>query len=200
MKYKATFVHLGLAMALLVAMTGCETVGQSAGLGAVLGAGTGAVIGHQSGHALEGAAIGAAVGAATGAIAKDISNKRKASREQTVQQYPTYQPSQGLFVNLEEYGVIPSVVRPGGYIEATLTYALLGTGGSVSVVETRALYNARGKVADLSSNNRTREDGTWLSAQQIKLPNNLAPGQYTLQQIVNVGGNVVSGASGFTVQ
>jgi len=197
---KTLLINAGLSLAMVFAMTGCETTGQSAGLGAALGAGAGAIIGHQSGHALEGAAIGALVGGATGAIAKDIQNRRQASREETMQQHPTYQPSQGLFVNLEGYGVIPSVVSPGGYIEASLTYAILGSGGTVNVVETRTLYNSRGKVADLSSNNRSREDGTWLSAQQIKLPGNLAPGQYTLQQTVNVSGNVVSGTSDFTVQ
>jgi len=198
MKRITKIACLMMAVGVTMGMVGCETVGQSAGLGAALGGATGAVIGHQSGNALEGAAIGAAVGAASGAIAKDIHNRRKRSRQETEQQY-NYQPAQGQIMNLEEYSVIPSVVRPGGRIEATMEYALLGTNGAVTVTETRKLLRNDQIIAELSSKQVTRDDGTWLSAQQIKLPNDLPPGVYTLQQRAYTNQSAVSGISRFTV-
>lgn len=61
-----------LLLAMVLAVTGCESVGPKAGTGAVvgglLGATAGGIIGHQSGHGLEGAGIGAVAGAVGGGL------------------------------------------------------------------------------------------------------------------------------------
>ena len=61
-----------VVLCLVVALSGCQSMGEKAKTGTVagglLGAAAGGIIGHQSGHGLEGAAIGAGVGALGGAL------------------------------------------------------------------------------------------------------------------------------------
>ena len=72
MRDNARFV----AMLVLLAAVGCESMGtaaqsktnQGAVLGGLLGAGTGAIIGNQTGHAGAGTAIGAGLGALGGGL------------------------------------------------------------------------------------------------------------------------------------
>lgn len=68
-----SIILAALSLALVVALTGCETSPRADGavLGGALGAGLGAIVGHQSGHQGEGALIGAGAGALIGAIAGD---------------------------------------------------------------------------------------------------------------------------------
>ena len=58
------------AVALAIAISGCETAGKNTaigtGIGVAAGAGLGAIIGHQSGDRTRGAALGAALGGALG--------------------------------------------------------------------------------------------------------------------------------------
>ena len=61
---------LGISVAGLLLLSGCENMDdrttRNTGIGAATGAVIGGVIGHQSGDAAEGAAIGAAAGGAGG--------------------------------------------------------------------------------------------------------------------------------------
>ena len=67
---------IGVAAAVAVILSGCESMGtaaqskttQGAVLGGLLGAGTGAIIGNQSDHAGAGTAIGAGLGALGGGL------------------------------------------------------------------------------------------------------------------------------------
>ncbi|HNR32257.1 MAG TPA: hypothetical protein PKI11_15305 [Candidatus Hydrogenedentes bacterium] len=178
---------------------GCETYGQSAGLGALVGGGAGAIIGHQSGHALEGAAIGAALGAATGLIVHDVKARRARTAEETAQQY-NYQPSQGLKLQIERSEVLPNFVARGNEVESQVQYALLGSGGGVEVTEKRTLLRGGQVVSELSSESFVRSDGTWVSSQRFRLPNDLQPGEYAVMQRVSTAQHVVSGTAPFTVQ
>ncbi len=72
-----------LFIALVLVLSGCESMGPKTKTGAVagglIGAAAGGIIGHQSGSGLEGAAIGAAVGALSGGLigsAMDESDKK----------------------------------------------------------------------------------------------------------------------------
>jgi hypothetical protein len=199
MKVAITVVSCVLAVAMVFAMAGCETYGQAGGLGAALGGGAGAIIGHQSGHALEGAAIGAVVGGLTGLIAHDIKARRAKSREETAAAY-NYQPAQGEMLTFERTEVLPGTVRPGEMIESSVQYALLGTGSGIQVTESRALLRGDQVLSDLSSKGFTRQDGTWVSSQQFRLPGNLQPGQYTLLTRVNTAQSAISGRANFWVQ
>lgn len=185
--------------ALAISMVGCETYGQAGGLGAALGAGAGAVIGHQSGHALEGAAIGALVGGITGLIAHDIKARRARTREETMAAY-NYQPAQGEMLTFERAEVLPMTVRPGETIEGSIQYALLGVGGGVQVSEMRTLLRGDQVLADLSTKNFNRTEGTWVSSQEFRLPGDLQPGHYTLVTSVRTAQSAISGRASFTVQ
>ncbi len=199
MKLSVKVLSCALVLCVVVALAGCETYGQAGGLGAALGGAAGAVIGHQSGHAVEGALIGAAVGGATGLIAHDIKAKKAKNREQTAAEY-NYQPAQGEEMLFERTEVLPKTVRAGEMIEGTIQYALLGAGGGVQVNETRTLMRGDKVIADLSAKNFTRDDGTWVSTQQFRLPADQQPGEYTLLTTARTAQSAISGRARFTVQ
>ncbi|MBI2435377.1 MAG: glycine zipper family protein [Candidatus Hydrogenedentes bacterium] len=182
-----------------LALSGCETYGEAGGLGAGLGAVTGAVIGNQSGHALEGAAIGAVVGGLAGLVAHDIKVHKQRSREETVQDL-RYEPSQGLVLKFISAEVLPSVARPGDLMQANFTYALLGAGAGIGVTETRTLLRGDRLLSDLASKTDTRDDGTYVSSQEFRLPNDIMQGIYTLDTRVTAGQNSISAKATFSVQ
>lgn len=192
---------MGITVILLsVALVGCESYGGAAGLGALVGGGAGAVIGNQSGHALEGAAIGAALGALTGLIIHDVKVHRQRSAEETAQVYQ-YQPTQGLKVVLERSEALPNRVMPGNEVESQIQYAILGAGPGIEVVEQRMLLSANGQVLkQLSSESTVRTDGTWVSSQSFRLPNDMQPGAYAVQQRISAGPHVISDNAQFLVQ
>jgi hypothetical protein len=199
MKHKTTAVGaLGLAVVMILA-AGCETVPRGAALGGALGAGTGAVIGHQSGHAGEGALIGGLVGAAAGAVASDIRARRTKSAQQTAQTYD-YQPSQGEVLKLESVSVLPSQVKRGNMVEASIQYALLGTGsGGAAVRESRTLMQGGQVVAEIGTKNFTRDDGTWVSTAQFKVLDSLELGEVSMVQVIETGQSRISGTAKFTI-
>ncbi len=178
---------------------GCQTYAGGGTLGAGLGAGAGAAIGSTKGKALEGALIGAVAGAAIGLIGHDIKARRAKSQEQTAQEY-RYEPSQGEMLTWEQGQVQPSSARPGTMVEATAQYALLGSGGGVQVSESRKLFQGDRMLAEVSTRNFTRTDGTWVSAQNVRLPGNLAPGQYSIRTEVTTNKSRVSGIAPFFVE
>lgn len=198
MKHNRTkWLALGLALVMIVA-TGCETVGKGAGLGAAIGAGAGAIIGHQSGHAGEGAAIGALLGAAAGAIASDIRARKAKTAQETAEAY-NYQPTQGLKLVFENTMANPVSVKPGDITEVSIQYALMGTGGSIPVKETRVLKQNGQVIAQLESQEITREDGTWISTARITVTSNLKPGECQVVQTVSTGQHTISGTATFIV-
>lgn len=192
-------ISLLTVVSMVIVWVGCETYGQAGGLGAAVGAGAGAIIGHQSGHALEGAAIGALVGGITGLIAHDIKVRRARSREETVAAY-NYQPTQGEMLTFERAEVLPRTVRPGETIEGSIQYALLGVGAGVQVTEMRTLLRGDQVMADLSTQNFNRTEGTWVSSQEFRLPGDIQPGNYTLVTSVRTAQSAISGRASFTVQ
>jgi len=200
LKHMKTQLFCGLlAGAMVIGMAGCESYGQAAGLGAGIGAASGAVIGHQSGRALEGAAIGAAVGAAAGAVAHDIKVRRQRTREETMAAY-NYQPAQGEMLTFEQTDIMPRTARPGELVETSVQYALLGTGGGTQVTEQRVLMRGEQVLAELSTKNFTRDDGTWVSTQPVRLSNNMSPGNYTIRTRVTTAQSAISGNANFYVQ
>ena len=194
---KAICFTLVLGM-IALGFAGCETYGEAAGLGGALGAGTGAIIGHQSGHTVEGALIGGALGAVTGLIVHDVKVRQAKSRQETAQTY-NYQPSQGEMLTFERAEVLPASVRPGEEISSTMQYALLGVGSGAQVSEQRTLMQGDRVISDISTQNFTRQDGTWVSDLPFRLPGNLQPGQYTVVTTVRTSRSAISGRAAFTV-
>lgn len=80
-----------LFLCLILAFTGCESMGEKtkggALIGGIVGAGAGGIIGHQSGHGIEGAAIGAAVGAISGGL---IGNQLDKADQKAKEDNPNY--------------------------------------------------------------------------------------------------------------
>lgn len=191
MRKKGVMKAIVFACVSALAIAGCATAGQSAGAGAGGGALLGGIIGHQSGHAVEGALIGAAVGALAGYGFHKVKVKREEARqtrsaEQTIQE-KSYEPDQGLKVDVEDYQVTPGTVAPGDTVKAKLVYATLGTGDEgVKVKETRELRVEDSKK-ELDQATETRTDGTWESTVDIEIPDTAKAGQYTLAQSVQVG-------------
>ncbi len=193
------WVSLGLVGCVSVALSGCQTYGEAGGLGAGAGALAGGIIGHQSGHAIEGALIGAALGGAAGLIAHDIKVKRERNREQTIAAYPTYVPTQGEMLQMERSEILPATVRPGENAEASVQYALLGTGPGLQVSEQRSLMRGDKLIAEVSTHNFTRDDGTWVSTQPFRVPTNLQPGPYTIITSVRTAQSSISSSANFNV-
>lgn len=188
------------AIALCAALfAGCQTYGQGGALGAGLGAGAGAAIGSTRGKALEGALIGAVAGAAVGLIGHDIKARRAKSQEQTAREYQ-YEPAQGEMLTWENGLVQPQNARPGEMVTATAQYALLGSGGGVQVTESRRLYQGDRMIAEVSTRNFTRTDGTWASEQNIRVPNNLGPGHYSIRTEITTKKSRISGNAPFFVE
>lgn len=187
------------SLCILFAAAGCETYGQAGGLGAVLGAGTGAIIGNQSGHSGEGALIGGVVGGLAGLVAHDVKARKQKAAAATAAQY-NYQPTQGEMLTLESCQVLPSAIQRGNLVEASIQYAILGTGGGTQVTEARSLRRGDQVISEVSSKTFTRDDGTWVSTQQFKVPENLEPGTYTVVQVVQTAQSRISGTSQFQAQ
>ncbi|MCK5863486.1 MAG: hypothetical protein KAH38_13430 [Candidatus Hydrogenedentes bacterium] len=197
-KRSALWISLVLTVCLGLVTSGCETYGQAGGLGAGLGAVAGGIIGAQSGHALEGAAIGGVIGGVGGLIAHDIKARRMRSKAETETAY-NYTPVQGEMLTLERTEVLPATVRPGEMADASIQYALLGAAAGIQVSEQRSLKQGDRMIADISTHNFTRDDGTWVSSQPIRLPSNLNPGQYTIVTTVRTSRSAISSQAQFTV-
>lgn len=101
-------------------------------------------------------------------------------------------------LEIEEVAVAPQRVQPGGAVEASMEYALLGS-GEVPVTETRVVQKDGKTLQVLSNETFARTGGTWVSEFNFTVPSGLAPGTYTLVQQVQAGGAVSNRAANFTV-
>ncbi len=187
-----------LALALVAGMSGCETTGESAGLGALIGAGAGGAIGGIAGGgkgAAIGAAVGAGVGAAGGAIAHDVRESRAeriATPAQTAQTY-SYQPSAGQSMVFEDARVQPTVARRGQFVDVRMQYALLGAPDGVELTERRTVLKNGEVISQISAEEHVRNDGTWVSSQEFRIPDSWTPGEYIIEQSASSSRLTVSG-------
>jgi uncharacterized protein YcfJ len=192
-------VCIAAAMIAALAAAGCQTYGESAAAGAATGAAAGAIIGNQSNSQGEGAVIGAVLGGLGGLIAHDVKVNKAEDRSQTAKEYG-YDSTQGEVLELEDVQVYPRMVESGNMLEATIQYALLGTpSDGVAVRETRRLKRGGETIADLSTKNFTRTDGTYVSTLPFELPRRLEPGEYTMVQIVQTPQSQIMGSVKFIV-
>jgi hypothetical protein len=195
-------ITCGLVLGLGVSLTGCETTGESAGLGAVFGATAGAIIGNQSGNSEQGALIGAVIGGFSGAIVHDVQKskvERRMTAEETVIEYD-YQPTQGESLVFEDSSIEPESIVRGSMATAGMQYAILGTGAGKQVTETRVIKRNGEIISKISSQKYTRNDGTWVSTQQFRIPENWEAGKYTLEQSADTIKSSVMGTTNFYVE
>ncbi len=190
---------------LVASVAGCQTTGESAGLGALIGAGAGAVIGGIAGDgkgAAIGAAVGAGVGAAGGAIAHDVRKSRAEriqSPQQTAEQYH-YTPAAGQSLKFEDASITPAVTKRGQFVEARMQYALLGAPDGTAITERRVILKGDQLISEISAEEHTRNDGTWVSLQEFKVPDSWTAGDYTIEQTVQTSRLTVSGRARFRVE
>jgi hypothetical protein len=186
----------------IVMLTGCASNREAGGLGAVIGGVAGAVIGHQSGRGAEGAVIGAAIGGLSGLAIRDVkeTNARKRADAATTAQQYNYRPAEGLSLSFEDGTISPGTVPRGTFVEASMQYALLGSGVGKQITETRIIKKDDEVVSQISSKKFTRNDGTWVSNQQFKVPDSWTPGEYVLEQTVETIDSTVFGTTRFYVQ
>lgn len=188
----------GITATALVAsglLAGCETTGQSTGLGALVGAGVGYAVGGE-----KGALIGAAVGAGAGFAAHKIKERRTRTAQQTAAEY-NYAPDQGLKVDLRPTTLVsPSTVPVGNTMNAEMEYAILGAGTTGAEVHEKQLINKDGQLhGTLLDRKIVREDGTWIVTNPIQITDEVAPGNYELNQNVQVADLSYSKTTPFTV-
>lgn len=205
MNLKMNSLALAIALLLVAGMTGCQTYGESAGLGGLIGAGAGALIGGTTGGedgALIGAAVGGALGATGGLIVHDVRRSRAEQvkpAQQTAEVYQ-YKPSYGQSLVFEEANVRPPVANRGQYVKASMQYALLGEPSGTRVTERRVVLQNDQVVSQISAEEHQRNDGTWVSEQEFRIPESWAPGEYVLEQVVSTSRLTVSGRVRLMVQ
>jgi hypothetical protein len=163
------------------------------------GALLGGLIGSTKGKALEGALIGGAVGALAGYVIHKINTTQTRTAQQTVQDY-NYQPNQGFKLDVRSGSVAPGTVNQGQSVKAAIEYATLGTGPSgVNVEEVRVLKKDQAVLTELNRDKVIRNDGTWRNEIEFQVPQNAAPGDYTIVQQVNALGTSYSKELTFSV-
>ena len=189
-----------LVFILIVSLFGCATNGyydpaRSAGAGALGGAATGAALGSIIGAATGSAATGAWVGAAAGAVVGGVGgylyanhmNSQTRSAQAAAQSY-NYSPAQGNVVAIEKADVNPSRARAGQQVNMTMAYTFL-TPNNVPVSATlgREVRFGGAIVGQPYQVQVTNANGTYVDQIAFSVPNNAAPGTYTVTNTVSSG-------------
>ena len=192
---------LALLAVLVLLLPGCAFLKEHKK--AVIGAGIGAVAGAGVGYAVrgkKGALVGAGLGAVAGAAIGEYLHRRDKTAQQTYQEH-SYQPTQGVRVELVGAGADPSTVSPGGQVILQATYALMApnAGQELQVTETRLVTLNGVKVAETPTN-VARTPGTYTSKVPITLPSNAASGNYTYTVTVAAAGQASRLDSAFAVR
>ncbi len=108
-------------------------------------------------------------------------------REAAVAKY-NYCPTGGCLVRIETVEVQPDITKKGGTLHLTTTYTILTADGvSIPVVTSREIFfkgQSLGKTKDIATR---RDNGTWKQEIDFALPENVAPGLYTLVTKINTG-------------
>jgi hypothetical protein len=196
-----------------VSLVGCATESgyydpyRSAGAGALGGAATGAAIGSIIGAATGSAATGAWIGAAAGgtlglvggALYAEHRNSEIRSSQAAAQAY-NYQ-GQGNVVSVDNVSASPSTVRPGQQVNMGMTYTILTPSNApVSVNLVREIrYNGQ-VVGSPYQTTVSNDNGTYSDNVSYTLPNNAAPGTYTVISKVTSSYGSSARDAYFTVQ
>ena len=94
---------------------------------------------------------------------------------------------------------VPTAVllRLAGISRLVVFGAVLGLAAAMESIQ---LLQGDRVIADVSSSNFNRTDGTWVSDQEIRMPSNSAPGVYTIVTRVSTAQSAISGRAQFTVE
>ena len=178
---------------LVVSLAGCVTdsgyydPARSAGAGALGGAATGAaigsIIGAASGHAGTGAWVGAAAGGVLGGVGGALyaSHRNSEIRSgQAAAQANNYQ-GQGNVVSVDNVTASPAAVRPGQPVNLGMNYTILTPDNQpVSATLVREIRYQGNLLGSPYQTTVTNSNGSYNDSVAYSLPNNAAPGVYTV--------------------
>jgi hypothetical protein len=163
----------------------------------------GAIIGGLIKGDLKGAGIGAAAGGAIGfayawgkclSLYSTLKSQQVAGYSETAQR-TRYKPSQGQVVKIEDFGLLPTAVSPGGAVKMNGSYYVLAPEGAkeMKVTETRVVkyYDpAKRQWVDLGQVDQeiTAAPGLRKADGNFDIPKDVPEGQYRIAFKVNAGG------------
>ena len=190
-------------------LVGCASEGYQRHEGAIIGGGAGAaaggalggVIGAQSGHTGTGIVIGSLLGALAGAGIGHYAYDRKRTEAEAQQQYGyDYNQSKATLVRIDDVFASPGTVRPGGTVDLSTTYTVLGQqGATMEVVETREIRHA-GELLGKPQVTVQRQGGTYTSRVPLTLTGSGQRGVYTVYATIQSGGSSDAREFTFIVQ
>ena len=171
------------------------------GAGAVTGGAVGGVIGSQSGHTGAGIVIGSLLGALAGAGVGHYAYDQKRTEAAAQKQYAyDYNQSKAYLVRIDDVSASPGIVRPGGTVDLSTTYTVLGPqGATMEVIETREIRHA-GELVGKPQVTVQRQGGTYTSRVPLMLPGSGQRGVYNVYATIQSGGSSDSREFTFTVQ
>jgi len=177
-----------------------EGAAVGAGGGAVAGGVVGGVIGAKTGHTTVGIVLGALLGGLAGAaIGHYAYDKRQTEAEAQKKYDDDYNKTQAHLVRVENAGVTPYTVAPGGTVELAATYTVLGPqGASMEVTEIREVRH-EGILEGKPEVTIKREGGTCESKIPLGLPKNAHRGEYRVITTVQSGNSSDARESAFIV-
>ncbi len=199
-----------LALLFMVSLFGCATErgyydpGRSTAAGALGGAAAGAAIGSIIGAATGSPATGAWVGGATGGglggyLYSAHQNKLAYDRNTAARTY-SYQPSQGNLVDIDSASVSPNSVSPGQRVNMQMTYTILSpTPAPTTVTISREVTKDGASLAQPHQTQVTNNNGTFSDQVGYTVPNNAAPGTYTVTSRISSSYGSDQETSYFTV-
>ncbi len=159
------------------------------------------MIGAQSGHTGTGVVIGSLLGALAGAAIGHYAYDQNRTEEAAQQQYAyDYNQSKTNLVRIDDVFASPATVRPGGTLDLSTTYTVLGPrGATMEVIETREIRHA-GELLGKPQVTVQRQGGTYTSRVPLMLPRSAQRGVYTVYATIQSGGSSDSREFTFIVQ
>lgn len=172
-----------------VLLTGCATMEQSAGLAALGCAAAGGLVGGLTGSAGIGAATFAGCGAlaAIGIYSYHTSQTRTAQQDQQLYGYTA--PVNSTEVKIRNATASPEMVKAGDTVKLTLDYSVMAPKGieNVNVDESMVLKRDGKALQTLSERPIKRPLGGSSSEVDFKIPAEMPPGTYVIEQKVTAG-------------
>jgi hypothetical protein len=171
------------------------------GAGAAAGGAVGGVIGAQSGHTGAGIVIGGLLGALAGAAIGHYAYDQNRTEAAAQQQYAyDYNQTKTNLVRIDDVFASPATVRPGGTVDLSTTYTVLGPqGATMEVIETREIRHG-GQLLGKPQVTVQRQGGTYTSRVPLTLPGGGQRGVYTVYATIQSGGSGDSREFTFIVQ
>lgn len=191
---------VAIAMLVVTALSGCETVSEhkTTAIGAGAGAAGGAAIGGLATRSATGAVVGGLLGGLAGGAVGYYLERRDRDRAEAATE-AGYRPEQGTVVRIDRAETSPASVRAGQTVNLLMTYTVLTpTDAAITVREMREIRHNGALVANPGADVR-RANGTFTSALPITLPRTAQPGTYEVTTTVTAADRISRNTTTFTV-